>query len=359
MHRSELHYDLPPERIAQQPVEPRDAARLLVLHRQTGRTEHRVFREIVECLAPGDLLVVNDTRVIPARFFARRESGGRIECLFLRAEPDGWRVLLRPSTRLRVGEQLRIERSDARLSLLARDDGGEWRVAADPPAEPLALLEAVGEAPLPPYIHRPGGATAADRERYQTVYARAPGAVAAPTAGLHFTPELLARLDARGIQRASVTLHVGVGTFSPIKCEDLRDHVMHAEWFEIGPDAAARWNACRERGGRVVAVGTTAARVLESAAAAPHGPQPHGPQPPPAATRPLLTPQAGWTRIFIYPPYSFRGLDALVTNFHLPESTLLALVMALAGREPILAAYREAVERGYRFYSYGDAMLII
>lgn len=357
MLRSELHYDLPPERIAQQPVEPRDAARLLVLHRDTGRIEHRVFRDIVEYLSPGDLLVVNDTRVLPARFFGRRASGGRIECLFLRAEPDGWRVLLRPATRLRVGEYLQIERSDVKLELLARAESGEWRVATRPPVDPLALLDTVGEAPLPPYIRRAGGATPFDRERYQTVYARTPGAVAAPTAGLHFTPALLDQLAARGIEQASVTLHVGVGTFAPIKCDDLRDHAMHAEWYEISADAAARWNACRDRRGRVVAVGTTAARVLEAVAA--ETAALNESQAPRAAPFPRLAARSGWTRIFIYPPYRFRGLDALVTNFHLPESTLLALVMALAGREAILAAYREAVGQGYRFYSYGDAMLIL
>ncbi len=353
VRRAELEYDLPPELIAQHAVEPRDAARLLVLDRATGTLHHRVFRDLGEYVAPGDCLVLNDTRVIPARFFLRRRTGGRVEALFLHAEPDGWVVLLRGGARLRPGERLACEGHPTELVLHARRDRGEALLQPDPPIAPLDLLARIGQTPLPPYIRRGAGGHGppepGDAERYQTVYAARPGAVAAPTAGLHFTPELLAALAARGVRQAAVTLHVGPGTFVPIEADDLADHPMHAEWFELTPSAAETLRETRARGGRLVAVGTTATRVLESLA----GTVPDGP---PEAS---LRAAQGWTRLFIYPPYRFRQVDALITNFHLPGSTLLALVMAFASPDLIRRAYAAAVAERYRFYSYGDAMLIL
>jgi S-adenosylmethionine:tRNA ribosyltransferase-isomerase len=336
---SDLQYDLPHELIAQHAVEPRDASRLLVLHRADGRIEHRTFRDIAEYLEPNDCLVLNNTRVIPARFFCRRASGGRIEGLFLHPDEDGWRVMLKPSGRLKDGEELQCVGADCILRIVARAERGEWLVRPEPTTEPLSLLAQIGRTPLPPYIKR-DQPEPADAGRYQTVYAERPGAVAAPTAGLHFTPALLDELASRGVRRADVTLHVGPGTFVPIEVDDLSSHRMHAEWFEVGEQAAATLGETRASARRIVAVGTTATRVLESL---PDRPQAAG----------------GWTDIFIFPPYEFRLIDRLITNFHLPGSTLLALVMAFASRELILKAYHEAVSRRYRFYSYGDAMLII
>jgi len=344
MRLSDLQYDLPPELIAQQAIEPRDAARLLVLHRDTGRVEHRGFREITELLHAGDALVVNDTRVIPARFFLRRGTGGRVEALFLHEQPGGWRIMLKGSGRLKVGETLHCEEFPAHCLVLAeRLERGDWLARPVPPIPPLELLARIGQTPLPPYIHR-AAPDAADVARYQTVYADRPGAVAAPTAGMHFTPELLERLAATGVRRAGVTLHVGAGTFVPVQTEVLANHRMHAEWYEIGAAAADVLRDTRGAGGRVVAVGTTSARVLESL---------------PDIDSPEFGPASGWTEIFLYPPYRFRNVDVLLTNFHLPGSTLLALVMAFATPEQIRAAYREAIAQRYRFYSYGDAMLIV
>ena len=340
MKLSDFDYELPPERIASRPAERRDAARLFVHDVARDATEHARVAELERFLDPGDLLVVNDTRVLPARVHARRASGGAVELFFLAPAGEGraWRALAHPARRLKPGEELQIERGGARARLVARPDA-EWRVElfdpADPAASVEALLERVGHVPLPPYIERADDE--ADRERYQTVFAAVPGAVAAPTAGLHFTPELLARLDARGVRRASVTLHVGAGTFLPVQSEDPREHAMHSERYELTPDTA------RAAGGRVVAVGTTSARVLETCAG-------EGGE---------LNPGAGETRLFLLPGAPFRAVDALLTNFHLPRSTLLMLVSAFAGRERILRLYGEAIERGYRFYSYGDAMLLL
>lgn len=352
MRRSELHYDLPAERIAQQPCEPRDASRLMVVQRATGQIEHRIFRDVGEYLRPGDCLVLNNTRVIPARFFGRRASGGRVEGLFLHEQDGDWAVLLKPSSRLRVGETLTLIAPDCStvstacdtqysLTLVAQRERGEWRVRPTPPGAAFERLSQFGQAPLPPYIRRERGPSATDEQRYQTVYAAAAGSIAAPTAGLHFTPELLAGLAGRGVRRAEVTLHVGLGTFAAIDVDDLSAHAMHSEEFELGTDAAATIAATRAAGGRIVAVGTTSTRVLESL--------PEG----------VIQPARGATRIFLYPPYTFRNVDALLTNFHLPESTLLALVMAFAGRELILRAYAEAIGNEYRFFSFGDAMLIM
>ena len=347
---SDFDYELPPDRIAQSPARPRDASRLLVLDRRTGAVAHRRFRDLPDLLRPTDLLVVNDTRVIPAALAARRASGARVDGLFLRVLAGGlWQVLLTGRGRLREGQSLALvdaagaER--ATLALVGRGDGGAWH--ARPPAgtDALRLLGEVGRPPLPPYIRRKGQAAALaarDREDYQTVYARRDGAVAAPTAGLHFTPRVLDVLAARGIGRVAVTLHVGVGTFQPVRVERLAAHRMHEEFAEISPEAAAGINRARAEGRRIVAVGTTTVRALESAAGE-GGVQAGG----------------RWTDIFIRPPHRFRAVDALLTNFHLPRSTLLVLVSAFAGRERILAAYAEAMREGYRFYSYGDAMLIV
>jgi S-adenosylmethionine:tRNA ribosyltransferase-isomerase len=397
---SDLQYELPPELIAQHPVEPRDAARLLVLDRASGRIEHCVFRDVGDYLAPGDALVINDTRVLPARFFGRRETGGQVEGLFLRTEGDGWRVMLKSRGRLRIGQRLTCSGAEVSLTLVERGDRGEWLVRPEPAVGPFEWLAQIGRTPLPPYIHRSVGGSGdtepGDAERYQTVYARQPGAVAAPTAGLHFTADLLAGLTRRGIATARVTLHVGPGTFVPIETDDLGEHRMHAEWFEARSAELARLQTARAAGGRIVAVGTTSVRVLESL---PEGVVPSGTGSPPVAaagetpvppsdsevhrTRrcvglggPTLRADAavppeqsdsqssawchsGWTRIFIYPPYRFRRVDRLITNFHLPGSTLLALVMAFATPDLIRAAYAAAIAARYRFYSYGDAMLIL
>lgn len=346
----DFEYDLPPERIAQAPAEPRDSSRLMVLRRETGIIRHHNFHELPSVLREGDLLVVNDTRVLPAKFHARRTTGGKVEGLFLREEDTGqWQVLLRNAGRCSPGEQLELPGSDVRLELLRRGKKGQWLVQPSPPEAAEDILGQIGSTPLPPYIHRPGVMTdAQDRRRYQTAFADKPGAVAAPTAGLHFTPAVLDALAAKGIQRTTVTLHVGLGTFAPVKTDDLSEHPMHSEWFEF-PDAAAHAiRRARQAGGRVVAVGTTSVRVLESV----------------ARRQVSLEPDAGWTDLFLYPPAEFKVVDAMITNFHLPASTLLMLVAAFctpgqtAGREMILNAYREAIEQEYRFYSYGDAMLI-
>ena len=311
-------------------------------------------------LREGDCLVVNDTRVVPARFMARRATGGRIEGLYLRSpQPDRWIVLLKPSSRLRAGEALTLVGADAVLHLTRALDGGQWEVRVEPEQPASDLLERVGRTPLPPYIKRPSldaegrpgddashdarRLDAEDRQRYQTVYARHPGAVAAPTAGLHLTESLLEAVRTGGVQVVPVTLHVGLGTFEPIRVERLEDHRMHTEWADLPSASSGAVAATRSRGGRIVAVGTTAARVLESRVDS------------------AGQPQAGhaMTDLFIYPPYRFRVVDVLLTNFHLPRSTLLAMVCAFAGRDRILDAYRHAVELEYRFYSYGDAMLIV
>lgn len=362
MRREQLHYELPERLIAQQPVHPRDASRLLVLDRASGAIRHDRFAQIESHLRPGDCLVLNNTRVVPARFFGRRETGGQIEGLFLHETAAGWSVLLKSGGRLRPDELITLipppgeahggdpaDMPSARLRLIARGQRGEWTVRPEPTAPAHELLARFGRTPLPPYIERTGGPSSDDEERYQTVYAAAPGAVAAPTAGLHFTPELLDRLAARGISRATLTLHVGAGTFLPLDADDLSDHVMHAERFVLPEATAARLNAARAAGGRIIAVGTTSARTLETAARLSVSLAPGG----------GLLASEGWTDLFIYPPWTFRAIDGLLTNFHLPGSTLLALVMALAGEEAIRRAYAEAIREEYRFYSYGDAMLIL
>jgi S-adenosylmethionine:tRNA ribosyltransferase-isomerase len=347
LKRSELDYRLPDALIAQHPLQPRDASRLLVLHRAAKRVEHRVFRQLPALLQAGSVLVLNDTRVVPAKIAARRQTGGRVDGLFLRELNIGrWLVLLEGRGRLKVGEQLKLG-GDHTISLIERRDRGAWEVAISPAQSAEAVLAAVGRTPLPPYIRRKADPAdpedAADRQRYQTVYADRPGAVAAPTAGLHFTDAVFARLAERGIEVVRVTLHVGLGTFAPVTVEELAAHRMHAEWYELPPEAADRINAARAAGRPIVAVGTTAVRVLETR----------------ADQTGALWPGSGWTDLFITPGYQFRSVDALVTNFHLPGSTLLALVYAFAGVELMRRVYDEAIRDRYRFYSYGDAMLIL
>ncbi len=340
MRRQDFRYELPPELIAQHPPAERSASRLMVLDRAGGRVSHRGVRDLPDLLAPGDLLVFNDTRVIPARLLGRKETGGRVEVLVERLR-GGREVLaqVRASKSPRPGTRLLLE-GGAAARVTGREE--DFFVLAFEGDEPVAaLLERIGHVPLPPYIARPDAGV--DRERYQTVYARRAGAVAAPTAGLHFDEPLLEALRARGLTLGWVTLHVGAGTFQPVRVDDIREHRMHREWIEVGEAVCRQVAETRARGGRVVAVGTTSVRCLETA----------------AGEDGVLRPFTGETDIFIYPGYRFRVVDALVTNFHLPESTLLMLVCAFAGTEAVLAAYREAVARRYRFFSYGDAMLVI
>ncbi|MFN2383421.1 MAG: tRNA preQ1(34) S-adenosylmethionine ribosyltransferase-isomerase QueA [Gemmatimonadota bacterium] len=351
-----LDYALPPDRIAQHPTAARDGARLLLVDRAAGEWRDRVFRDLPDALAPGDCLVVNDTQVIPARLAARRASGGLVELLLARPldadAPDEapgreWEALVRPGRRARPGDELQLLERDgapaaeARVRILERLPAGGRRIRLEVGGAPWDWIVAHGRLPLPPYIAR--DAAPADWERYQTVYARRRGAVAAPTAGLHFTAAVFDQLAARGIRRTALTLHVGPGTFRPVTTERIEDHVMDAEWYRVPPEAAATLAATRAAGGRIVAVGTTTVRALETAAAD-------------WADGPAAA--AGWTDLFIRPGHRFRWTDALVTNFHLPRSTLLLLVAAFAGVELTRSAYAHAVTTGYRFYSYGDAMLI-
>ncbi len=340
-------YALPPHLIAQEPCARRDQSRLLVLRRGGSVLAHQHFADLPGWLEAGDLLILNDTRVLPARLVGRRaRTGGRWEGLFLHQAPDGtWEVLAQTRGRPAVGETLLVEPGPLRLELVGRTPGGRWLVRPDAAGSPADLLARHGTVPLPPYIRkgRSEGAGQDDRERYQTVYARRDGAVAAPTAGLHFTPAVFDALRERGIGWAFVTLHVGPGTFQPVQADDVTQHHMQAEWCELPPATAAAIAACKERGRRVVAVGTTSVRVLETAARAGEG----------------VRPWSGETDLTIVPPFTFRAVDALVTNFHLPRSSLLLLVAAFTGLESMHAAYREAIAREYRFYSYGDAMLIL
>ena len=338
LKRNSFHFDLPRELIAQKPLARRSDSRLLQLSLNTGRVSDRQFRELPELLNSGDLLVFNDTRVVPARLFGHKESGGRVEVLLERLLSDSECLAqLRVSKPLRSGAAILLE--DGSRLLMTGRDGAFFHLRLEGGGL-AAKLQALGHMPLPPYITRAD--TPEDAERYQTVYASRPGAVAAPTAGLHFDQGLLDALDERAIERARVTLHVGAGTFQPVRVDNIEDHRMHAEYLEVSDTTCAAVERARQRGGRVVAVGTTAVRALES-----------------AAQDGELRPFAGDSRIFIYPGYHFRVIDGLVTNFHLPESTLLMLVCALAGTERTLAAYRHAVAERYRFFSYGDAMLIL
>ena len=348
MQTEQLDYYLPPELIAQAPANRRSESQLLVLDRRTGRANDRTFSAFVDYVNPGDCLVLNDTKVVPARFFIRRHTGARMEALFMDADDSGmWRVLIKNSRKLKPGEQ---------IMLLARDSacwgsaeavepiaGGGWTLRlAGSSNDAFDILGEIGLPPLPPYIKRDQSPRPDDLTRYQTVYARQPGAIAAPTAGLHFTEEILKQLEAKGLRLANVTLHVGTGTFKPVKTQRLEDHKMHSERYQVLEEDATTINDTIRSGGRVIAVGTTSVRTLETVAEGKH-----------------VRPATGQTALFITPGYRFQAVDAMLTNFHLPKSTLLALVAAFAGLDNIMAAYRHAIDQQYRFYSYGDAMLII
>ena len=336
MKTSDFDYHLPESSIAQKPAEPRDSSRLLVLHRDTGTLEHRIFRDVTDYLNAGDLLVVNQTRVIPARIFARKQTGGRVELLLLRRRDAlTWEALV-GGKGLRVSTTVRVE-DGPEAEIIEFLEGSERLVKFSEPIE--SYFSKVGNVPLPPYIHEKLN----DPERYQTVYAKEPGSAAAPTAGLHFTPRLLEELQVKGVNIAYVTLHVGLDTFAPVTEDDPEEHKIHTEWCELSQETADAINETRTRGGRVIAVGTTSVRTLESA----------------AVGQDIISSYIGPTSLFILPGYQFKVVDMMITNFHLPKSTLLMLVSAFAGREKILETYETAVKEGYRFYSFGDAMLIL
>lgn len=339
MKTSDFYFDLPPELIAQTPLERRDASRLLALDKTTGETRHMHFYDLPSLLRPGDCLVLNDSRVLPARLIGRRAGGGACEVLLLIDRGDNvWECLVRPGKKLRPGAKVTFGEGELSAEIVGEVEGGNRLVRFDYQGIFLEILERLGRMPLPPYIK----AELEDGERYQTVYSRAVGSAAAPTAGLHFTQELLEQVKAIGVKVCYITLHVGLGTFRPVKAENLDEHEMHAEYCMIPQETADTINETKKNGGRVICVGTTSCRTIESW----------------AGKDGRLEASAGWTNIFIYPGYRFKVLDGLVTNFHLPESTLIMLVSALAGRERVLAAYREAVEERYRFFSFGDAMFI-
>ncbi len=349
---ADLDYDLPQTLIAQAPAERRDSSRLLIVDRPSGTLRDASFSDLPESLRSGDTLVINDTRVVPAKITARRGTGARIGGLFVREWQIGrWELLLQGRGRLRQGETLALvdPASDERVASLELTESrgeGHWLATVEPAVTAEALLTRVGRTPLPPYIRRDAigdPRDAQDRQRYQTVYARQAGAVAAPTAGLHFTEPMLHALGHAGLSVVRTTLHVGLGTFAPIKVDRLETHEMHREWYDLSPDAAAVINRGRRAGHRIIAVGTTSVRVLETC----------------ANSDGTVAAGSGWTDLFCYPPYRFKAVDVLLTNFHLPRSTLLALIMAFAGIGLTRHAYRHAVDRGYRFFSYGDAMLIV
>ena len=340
MKTSDFNYDLPQELIAQTPLEPRDSSRLMKIDRQTGEIEHRIFRDITDYLRPGDALVINDTKVIPARLFGEKEGTGRqVEFLLLnKLSYDNWEIIMRPGKKLRIGDRV-LFGDELAAEILGKQADGITRVRFSFEGVFEEILDRLGNMPLPPYITE----RLEDKGRYQTVYARESGSAAAPTAGLHFTPALLERIQAMGVDVIPVLLHVGLGTFRPVKVEEIENHAMHSEFFSVSQEAAEKINAVRERGGRIIAVGTTSVRTLESA----------------ADERGRVKAGTGNTSIFIYPGYQFRCVDGLVTNFHLPESTLIMLVSAFLGREKTLAAYETAVRERYRFFSFGDAMLVV
>lgn len=339
MKTSDFYYSLPPERIAQTPVSPRDHARLLVYDRADKVIEHRFFYDLPAYLRPGDCLVINDTRVLPARLLGTRETGAHMEVLLLKRESTRvWEVLCRPAKRARPGDLLLFGSGLLKARVLACLPEGLRKVEFLYDGVFEELLDALGQMPLPPYITQ----RLTDSEQYQTVYSREPGSAAAPTAGLHFTPELLQRIKEMGVQIIPLLLHVGLGTFRPVKAEDISAHHMHSEYYELSPAAAAAINGAKSKGGRIIAVGTTSARVLETA----------------ANEQGEVIPSSGWTNIFLYPGCRFRATDALITNFHLPESTLLMLVSAFAGTEEIRRLYQEALQKEYRFFSFGDAMFL-
>jgi len=339
MKLSDFDYKLPEELIAKAPAERRDASRLMVLHCDDGRIEHRRFSDIVEYLKPSDILVVNNTKVIPARLIGhKKQTGGEVEILLLRHESENlWNCLVRPGRRLMLGAKVEFKEGLMEAEIVEHREGGQRLVRFTHQGDFYQILEKVGQVPLPPYIDRKP--MEADKNRYQTIYAKEEGAVAAPTAGLHFTPELMKKISDKGVEVLEILLHVGWGTFKGVETTDIREHKMDAEYYNISQKAADKLKNGKIENRRIIAVGTTTSRALESFG------------------------QSGklsdWTDIFIYPPYEFKIVDALITNFHLPKSTLIMLVSALAGREKVMKAYQEAIQEKYRFYSYGDAMMII
>ncbi|MBP3886837.1 MAG: tRNA preQ1(34) S-adenosylmethionine ribosyltransferase-isomerase QueA [Cellulosilyticum sp.] len=339
MKTSDFYFDLPEAQIAQVPLEDRTSSRLMTLDKKTGEIAHKHFYDILDYLHEGDCLVLNNTRVIPARLFGARPTGGKVEFLLLtRKDEKRWEVLVKPGKKARPGDEIIF--GDGILKAVVEEviEDGNRIVRFEYDGIFEEVLDRLGEMPLPPYIHE----KLEDRERYQTVYSKHDGSAAAPTAGLHFTKELLEKIQAKGVKVAYVTLHVGLGTFRPVKVEDVLNHEMHSEFYQIDEENAAIINEVKKAGGRIISVGTTSTRTLESN----------------ADENGMVSARSGWTNIFIYPGYEFKCIDALITNFHLPESTLIMLVSALAGKEHTLAAYNEAVKDGYRFFSFGDAMFI-
>ena len=364
MEVRDFYYELPKELIAQDPLEDRSSSRLLVLHKETGELEHRSFRDIAEYLSPGDCLVLNNTKVIPARLFGEREgTKGKVEILLLkRKEKDVWETLVKPGKKARPGERILFGGGLLTGEVLEIAEEGNRLIQFTYQGIFEEVLDQLGQMPLPPYITH----QLQDKTRYQTVYANYDGSAAAPTAGLHFTPELLEEIRQKGVSIAEVTLHVGLGTFRPVKAEQVEEHHMHSEFYQIDEEAARLINETRQRGGRVICVGTTSCRTIESAAQRllkEKSPAQEAdgtpPEKSPVQEADVLQAGSGWTDIFIYPGYQFLVLDALITNFHLPESTLVMLVSALAGRDQVMHAYETAVRERYRFFSFGDAMLIL
>ena len=339
MKTSDFYFNLPEEQIAQVPLKDRTSSKLMVLDKVTGETKHQHFYDIIEYLNEGDCLVLNDTRVIPARLFGARPSGGKVEFLLLtRKEEKRWEVLVKPGKKARIGDEIIFGEGILKAKVEEIIEDGKRIVSFEYEGIFEEVLDRLGEMPLPPYIHE----KLEDKERYQTVYSKHEGSAAAPTAGLHFTTELLEKIKEKGVKIAYVTLHVGLGTFRPVKVDDILEHEMHSEFYEITQANADIINETKKASGRIISVGTTSTRTVESN----------------ADENGMLTARSGWTNIFIYPGYTFKCIDALITNFHLPESTLIMLVSALAGKEHTLAAYNEAVKEDYRFFSFGDAMFI-
>lgn len=341
MDINDFDYDLPEELIAQDPIEDRSSSRLLLLDKKTGKTQDKIFRDIIDELNPGDCLVINNTKVIPARLMGVKEdTGAHIEVLLLKREQDDvWEVLVKPGKKAKPGTIITFGDGRLKAEVLEVVEDGNRKIRFSYQGIFEEILDELGQMPLPPYITH----QLKDKNRYQTVYAKHTGSAAAPTAGLHFTPELLKEIEEKGIDIARVTLHVGLGTFRPVKVDEITDHHMHSEFYQVDEEAAEKINRAKDSGHRVICVGTTSCRTIESA----------------ADETGHLKPTSSWTEIFIYPGYKFKILDGLITNFHLPESTLIMLVSALAGREHVLAAYEEAVQERYRFFSFGDAMLIV
>lgn len=341
MRIEDFDFELPEELIAQLPVEPRDHSRLLVLDKRTGKMEHKRFFDIIDYLKEGDVLVVNETKVIPARLFGvKKDTGAKFEVVLLnRKDKDTWEALVRPGKRAKVGTEIIFGEGLLKATVLGDTSAGGRVLEFSYEGIFEELLDRLGEMPLPPYITE----KLEDKNRYQTVYAKEEGSAAAPTAGLHFTPELIGKLEEKGVKMVKVLLHVGLGTFRPVQVDNPLDHVMHSEFYQVSPEAAEQINKAKQAGGRIIAVGTTSTRTLESS----------------VDDNGQLIAGSGWTDIYIYPGYQFKVIDGLITNFHLPKSTLIMLVSALAGRENILAAYKTAVDERYRFFSFGDAMLIV